>query len=36
VAIDRMVEIGLSEEQMRRLFESEVIRLRQEPRKARA
>lgn len=32
-AIDRVVEIGLSEEQMRRLFESEVIRLRQEPRK---
>jgi GntR family transcriptional regulator len=30
-AMDRMVEIGLSEEQMRRLFESEVIRLRQEP-----
>ncbi len=35
-AIDRMVEIGLSEEQMRRLFESEVMRLRQEPRKKRA
>jgi GntR family transcriptional regulator len=32
-AVDRMVEIGLSEEQLRRLFESEVIRLRQEPRK---
>jgi GntR family transcriptional regulator len=32
-AVDRMVEIGLGEEQMRRLFESEVIRLRQEPRK---
>jgi GntR family transcriptional regulator len=32
-AMDRLVEIGLSEEQMRRLFESEVIRLRQEPRK---
>jgi GntR family transcriptional regulator len=31
-AMDRMVEIGLSEEQMRRLFESEVTRLRQEPR----
>ena len=30
-AMDRMVAIGLSEEQMRRLFESEVIRLRQEP-----
>jgi GntR family transcriptional regulator len=28
-AIDRMVEIGVGEEQMRRLFESEVIRLRQ-------
>ena len=27
-AIDRMVEIGLGEEQMRRLFESEVTRLR--------
>ncbi|HVQ29395.1 MAG TPA: GntR family transcriptional regulator [Vicinamibacteria bacterium] len=27
-AIDRMVEIGLEEEQMRRLFESEVTRLR--------
>ncbi len=35
-AMDRMVEIGLSEEQMRRLFENEVIRLRQEPRKQRA
>ena len=32
-AVDRMVEIGLSEEQMRRLFENEVIRLRQKPRK---
>jgi GntR family transcriptional regulator len=30
-AMDRMVEIGLSEEQMRRLFESEVMR--QQPRK---
>jgi hypothetical protein len=29
-AMDRMVEIGMSEEQMRRLFESEVTRLRQE------
>ena len=29
-AVDRMAGIGLSEEQMRRLFESEVIRLRQE------
>jgi GntR family transcriptional regulator len=27
-AMDRMVEIGLREEQMRRLFESEMIRLR--------
>jgi GntR family transcriptional regulator len=35
-AMDRMVEIGLSEEQMRRLFESEVTRLRLEPRKKRA
>ena len=35
-AMDRMAEIGLSEGQMRRLFESEVIRLRLEPRKARA
>jgi GntR family transcriptional regulator len=35
-AIDRMVDIGLSEEQMRRLFESEVIRLQQEPRRTRA
>jgi GntR family transcriptional regulator len=34
--MDRMVEIGLSEEQMRRLFESEVIRLRQEPRRKKA
>ena len=33
-AMDRMVKIGLSEEQMRRLFESEVIRLRQEPPKS--
>jgi len=32
-AMDRMIGIGLSEEQMRRLFESEVIRLRQEPRR---
>jgi len=31
-----MVEIGLSEEQMRRLFESEVVRLRQESRKKRS
>jgi len=31
-AMDRMAAIGLSEEQMRRLFESEVTRLRQEPR----
>jgi GntR family transcriptional regulator len=31
-AIDRMVEIGLGEEQMRRLFESEVTRLRRAPR----
>jgi GntR family transcriptional regulator len=30
-AIDRLVEIGLREEQMRRLFENEVIRLRREP-----
>jgi GntR family transcriptional regulator len=30
-AVDRMVEIGLSEEQMRRLFESEVTRVRREP-----
>lgn len=35
-AMDRMVEIGLSEEQMRRVFESEVMRMRQEPRKERA
>jgi GntR family transcriptional regulator len=28
-AVDRMVGMGLQEEQMRRLFESEVIRLRQ-------
>jgi hypothetical protein len=27
-----MVEIGVTEEQMRRLFESEVTRLRHEPR----
>jgi len=33
-AIDRIVDIGLSEEQLRRLFESEVIRLRHEPRRA--
>jgi GntR family transcriptional regulator len=32
-AMDRMVEIGLGEEQMRRLFESEIIRLRQGSRK---
>jgi GntR family transcriptional regulator len=32
-AMDRMVEIGLGEEQMRRLFESEIIRLRQGLRK---
>jgi GntR family transcriptional regulator len=32
-AMDRMVEIGLGEEQMRRLFESEIIRLRQASRK---
>ena len=32
-AMERMVEIGLSEEQVRRLFESEVIRWRQAPRK---
>jgi GntR family transcriptional regulator len=32
-AMDRMAEIGLSEEQMRRLFESEATRLRQEPRR---
>ena len=31
-AMERMAEIGLSEEQVRRLFESEVIRWRQEPR----
>ena len=30
-AVERMSKIGLSEEQMRRLFESEVTRLRQEP-----
>jgi GntR family transcriptional regulator len=30
-AIDRMFKIGLSEEQMRRLFESEVTRVRQAP-----
>lgn len=30
-AMDRMAEMGLSEEQMRRLFESEVIRRRHEP-----
>jgi GntR family transcriptional regulator len=29
-AIDRMVDLGLSEEQMRRLFESELIRLRED------
>lgn len=29
-AIDRMVNLGLSEEQMRRLFESELIRLRED------
>jgi GntR family transcriptional regulator len=34
-AIDRMADLGLGEEQMRRLFESEVARLRQEPRKKR-
>jgi GntR family transcriptional regulator len=33
-AMERMVEIGLSEEQVRRLFESEVIRWRQAPRKS--
>jgi GntR family transcriptional regulator len=33
-AMERMVEIGLSEEQMRRLFESEVIHLRPKPRRA--
>ena len=32
-AVGRMAAMGLSEEQMRRLFESEVTRLRQEPRK---
>jgi GntR family transcriptional regulator len=32
-AIDRIVEIGLSEEELRRLFESEAIRLRHEPSK---
>ena len=32
-AVDRLAGIGLSEEQMRRLFESEVMRLRLEPRK---
>jgi GntR family transcriptional regulator len=32
-AIDRMAEIGLGEEQMRRLFESEIARLRREPRR---
>lgn len=31
-AMDHMVEIGLGEEQMRRLFESELMRLRHEPR----
>lgn len=32
-AMERMAEIGLSEEQMRRLFESEVIQLRPRPRR---
>jgi GntR family transcriptional regulator len=32
-AIDQMADLGLQEEQMRRLFESELLRLRQRPRR---
>ena len=32
-AMDQMADLGLQEEQMRRLFESELLRLRQSPRR---
>jgi GntR family transcriptional regulator len=32
-AIDQMADLGLQEDQMRRLFESELLRLRQRPRR---